>query len=403
MIWLRNGVVYLLSLLLFATLFLTAIATSINANLAKPDKLETWLSQSGLYSAVVSTAVSQAQKSTDTGGSNGISLSDIAVQQAAKTAFSPTLLQKDVNIVVDNNYEWLQGTIPAPNFKIDLTEAKRAFAQQVGQYVTMHLAGVPVCTTAQAAALSNNSDPLTIACRPANLNAKTEGANVTQKIVSGDGFLANPVITASSINPNGNGNSKPYYTKLTQAPKAYQIATKSPFVFGAIALLSSVGILFISVRKRKGLRRIAVTLTLVGLILIATKFLGDIALKQVEKKAFNSTTNGDIQHALTKFAQQLESHIVNLNLYFGIGFVVLAILIIMTLILTKHRSGKAHAPDSLDSATSSVDDNDKATTQATRRRPVMDVTGPSTAKPTSAPKLPPKPVSSPPKRPRLIQ
>ncbi len=404
MIWLRNGVVYLLSLILFVTLLFGTFAASVNSNLAKPDKLETWLSQSGLYSGVISTAVSQAQKSTNNGGSNGVSLSDVAVQQAAKAAFPPALLQKDVNVVLENNYQWLQGKIPTPNFSIDLSGAKLSFAQEVGHYVTMRLAGLPICTAAQVAALSANSDPLTITCRPSNLNAQTEGAQVTQMIATGDGFLSNPVITATTINPNGKANSQPYYTKLAKAPRVYQAATKSPFVFAGAALLCVLGIVFISSRKRKGLRRVAVVFSLVGLVLVASKFLADTALKEAEKKAFNTSSIGDIQHALMNFAKLVESHLVNLNLYVGVGFIVVAIVIIITMTLTKHRGGKTHSANTPDEgATLGVGTDTANTAQTARRRPVMDVTGPSTTKPTTAPKLPAKPVSSPPKRPRLIQ
>ena len=410
MIWLRNGVVYLLSLVLFVALLFGVIATTINVNLAKPTKIEAWLSQSGLYSSVIDTAVKQAQQQTgdQNGSSNGVSLSDVAVQQAAKTAFAPAVIQKDVNIVLDANYAWLEGKTPTPQFTIDLTQAKQTFAQLVGQYVTAHLAGLKVCTVSQAAA-AQSMDPLTVTCRPANVNAKTAGTDVTQKLASGDGFLSNPVITATTINPknsSNNANSQPYYAKLSQAPKVYQAASMSPWVFAGVVLLSALGVLFISVRKRKGLRRIGVVLVLAGLVLVGTKFAADAALKQLEKHAFNNSNIGDIQNSLTNFAQVVESHIANMDMYFGIAFLVAALLIFIVLIATKGRDGKRAAKQSSDAPQETG--TTPVAAQPKPSKPVMDITGKPPAKPagqsSTAPTLPAKP-SSPgkPKRPRLIQ
>ena len=405
MIWLRNGVVYLLSLVLFVALLAGVVASSINYSLAKPAKVEAWLNQSGIYNGFIDSVIKQAQQSTgdSESSSDGVSLSDVAVQQAAKAAFSPAQLQQYVNTFLDSNYAWLQGKTATPSFVIDLTAAKQQFATQVGQYVTAHLQSLPVCTSQQAAAMQN-MDPLTVTCRPSNVNPTTAGQQVTQKLASGDGFLSNPVITAKTINPNGKGNSEPYYQKFSQAPKVYQNATRTPFIFAGIAALAAVGVIFISNRKRRGLRRVATVFILVGLILVGTKFAADAALKQIEKKVFNDASVGDIQHSLTNFAQLVEKNITNFDMYCGIGLLILAAVIFIILLATHGRAGKADKPKTI------LDEDDRpAPTQAPAKtnKPAMDITGKAPGKPgqaSSAPTLPGKPSSpSKPKRPRLIQ
>lgn len=380
MIWLRNFVVYLLSSLFFVVLLATAFATSINIAFGSPTKLESWLNQSGIYTSFVDAAIKQARTSTtDSGGSNGISLSDVAVQQAASAAFSPTLLQQDVNTFLDANYSWLKGTVAKPSFTIDLTGAKQTFGQQVGQYVTAHLASLPICTYAQSLNYQN-IDPLLATCRPSSVNATSEGTKLANQITSGAGFLNTPLITETSLSGTS-GTSKPYYEQYSIAPKVFQFATKLPLIMGAFAIVSALIIVFASPRRRKGLRKLGYTLTYAGIILIATKFVSDMVLKNVQGKLFNDPSMVDIKNSLIGFINLLESQIVKINLYFGIAFVAIAIIIFFTLIKTRDKKPKIKT--------------EKTETPATNFTPENTLSTEVSVTPSTAPKLP--------KRPRLIQ
>ncbi len=377
MIWLRNFVVYLLSSLLFFTLFATVIATNINVILGSPTKVETWLDQSDIYTGFVNAAVDQAKTSTGDSGGGGISLSDAAVQQAAKTAFSTKVLQENVNGFLDSNYAWLQGKVAKPDFVIDLSSSKQVFATQVGQLVTAHLASLPICTYAQSLTY-RDVDPLTATCKPSNVSAVSEGAGITEKL-SGATFLENPVITAETIGSSDAGNNEAYYTKFSDAPKVYQWATKAPFILGAVSLVSALGVVFISRNKRKGLRRVATTLAITGIIFIASKFVIEAATKSLEKSLFKNSTLADMQQSLTAFISLVESEITKINLYFGIAFVLIAALIIFGKIIFKDKSGRIKAlRDKL-----SAGDDKLAASESTVSTPVAEV----------------KPV----KKPRLIQ
>jgi len=381
MIWLRNGIVYLLSLLFFTTLLTGVITTNINIALAHPNKLEAWLNQSGLYSSFVDTAIKQADVSSGgSGGSNTVSLSDAAVHQAAQAAFSPALLQQDANTFLNSNYAWLEGKTSKPSFVIDFTNAKLTFAQQVGQYVTTHLGSLPRCTTSQIAAMPN-FDPLSVTCRPASISAAAEGTRVSQSIASGSGFLSNPVITADTISPSSNGNSQAYYKKFSLAPKVYQWAIKLPLIIAGVALLSALGIVYISSRKRKGLRRVAIILAFAGAIFIATRFAADFGLKQLETQAFNNSSLGDMQQSLTAFARLVASQIVKINLYFGIAFVAIAVIIFIAIVTTRDRKAKFKTKVTDTPATDSASE----TTAVTK----------DSVTPSSTPETP--------KRPRLVQ
>jgi hypothetical protein len=336
MIWVRKGFVLLLSLVLFFTLLDGVFAASIDIAISHPTKVETWLNESGLYNSFVTTAIKEASSSANNNSSSsGVSLSDAAVQQAAETVFSPSLIQGYVNTFLNSNYAWLEGKTPSPNFTIDLSSAKQSFAQQVGQKVENYLENLPICTRAQAEAAAQSNDPLLLNCRPSSLNPAASGAQVAQQLAGNNGFLNKTVITADSINPNGgNHQSNPYYKQFSFAPSIYQLATKLPWALGVLAALCLEGIIFINPSRRKGLRRIAFTLAEAGIILVTIKFASNIVFKKFEDKLFNQSNNGALQHSLTNFAQRLETQFNNVNFYFGIAMIVLAVIIAVTLIIT---------------------------------------------------------------------
>jgi len=383
MVWLRKGIVHLLSLVLLLSLLGMAFATSATKTLTHPAKIETLLSQSKLYDAFINNALKQAQQSDSTGAAGSISLDNPTVQQAARAAFTPQLLQNDVNTFLTSNYAWLEGKTSKPAFTIDLTAPKQNFANQVGKDVETRLASLPVCSVAQLQQLQNTPqlDPLSVTCRPPNLNPSAEGALVTDQLNNNSSFIKTKNITADSSNLNPSGQSQPYYQKFSKAPKLYQLAVKLPWVYAGAAVLSTVGIIFIATRRRKGLRRVAIVLTEAGILLVATKFIADTAFKRLEKKLFNSSSVGQLQQSLTDFLHRLETQLVRIDLWFGIAFLALAVLLFALLWFTRDRN-RANADDS------SAQSKDGTTSTQT-----MDKSAP-------LPNLKPR---SKPKPPRLIQ
>src|SRR6185312_16395026 len=183
MIRFRKGLAYLLSLLLLATLLGTAVSVSVNYTLSKPQKAEKYLAQSKLYDHFVAYATDQAKKTegdnSDLTGS--VSLSDAAVQSAAKAAFPPELIQESVNTFLESNYDWLQGKTGSPDFRIYLSSQKQDFAQRVGEYVKMYTAGLPQCTPQQELQEAG-MDPLAATCRPSVITPDEAGAQVTERL-----------------------------------------------------------------------------------------------------------------------------------------------------------------------------------------------------------------------------
>lgn len=341
MSWLRKGFVHLLSVLLLIALVGGALAASVDRDLSHPYKVKSWLSQSRLYDHFLANIITEAKQSAgDKEQSGSVSLSDSAVQQAAQSAFPPQLLEQSVNTFLDSNYAWLDGQSGTPNFTIDLTSAKLSFALQVGQYVRSYSSGLPVCTVAQLVEMQTQViDPLSATCRPPNTTPEALGAQTTRQIATSSDFLSDPVITASTLNPKAaSGQDQPYYQKLSHLPQAYRLATKLPWILGGLAVISSLGIIYIAPRKRWGLRRIGIILTEAGIILVAIKFIADFVFKKLEHRVFNSASIGQLQQSLTDFAHRVETSLVKTDLLIGILFLVLALAIFGSLFKTRHGS-----------------------------------------------------------------
>ncbi len=324
----RKLLLVLLGVVLFGSLLGMAVSTSTKLTIYDQEKVEKWLSESKVYDHFVTNAVKQGQAAVGSVSESDdvTSLSDTAVQDSAKIAFSQELVQKSINTVIDSNYAWLRGDISTPEFNINLTDAKQSFAEQVGAYVTANMASLPVCTNAQLAQLQN-VDPLSATCRPANVSPKAAGEQVTQQILDSDELLSNPVLTAQTINPDPASQSDPYYEKFSQLPKVYQFGEKLPYIFAGLSLLSAIVFILLYKPRKRGIKWTAIILTISGILLVSTKFTSDVAFKQFENRIFNSASDGEVQKSLTSFVGQVQSASTTIQMYFGIAFLVLAIIL----------------------------------------------------------------------------
>jgi hypothetical protein len=342
--WVRLAFVYLFSFILFISLIFVALAISAQITLAHPNKIESWLSQSHIYSNLQSTITDQAQNTIENDVSGGASISKTLIRQAAQSAFPQALLQQGVHIFISSNYAWLEGKSTTPDFKIDFSGAKIKFATKVAESsVLAHLTSLPVCTAAQTTQLQS-ANPLLLSCRPANINPHVEANQVSQQVSSSTGFLSNPVITASSLGTKVQNGGEPYYTKLSNLPKGYQIAQKLPWVLSIISVLSILMVIFCSRSKRLGIRRATAVLLVSGILLVIDKFVTDLIFNRVKGQAFSSFNNGQIEQSLTSFARYVESELVKIDLWFGIGYIILALILFGVLIATHKKQSKAKSP-----------------------------------------------------------
>jgi len=339
--WVRQAFVYLLSLILLGSLMGMALATSAQVSLTHPNKTEQWLSQSNLYPNLATIITNQAQTAIENNVTGGGSISKTVVQQAAQSAFPQSLLRQSVQTFLNSNYAWLEGKTKTPDFKIDLSGVKQEFASEVANTsVLAHLTGLPTCTVEQTSQLES-ANPLLLSCLPLGISAQSATFQVSQQLANNSAFLGNPVITASTVSTKGLSGGEPYYKKLSALPKYYQFAEKLPWILGIINILCIIGIIVCSRTKRLGLRRVAVLLLVSGALLVADKFATDALFNNLRNRIFSSVNNGQVQQSLTSFAHYVEAELVKVDLWFGIIYIALALLLLAGLILTRNRKPKS--------------------------------------------------------------
>lgn len=350
----RRFAYHTLSVLLFALLILAAWSAALTITFSKPAKLETWLSQSKLYDHFVATAIEQSQKSTQNNHTNsiaastGLDINDPGVQQAAKAAITPDVLEKSVNTFLDANYAWLEGKTAKPEFNIDLVGVKSALAANMGAYAQKRAIGLPKCiNTVQAA---QQTDYLTATCLPPGITPAIVAQAVEQQIADSQDFLASPVINADNFSQSAQNqqgsqtNQKPYYQQLSSLPAAYRFATAIPWLTVVLAVLCAAAVVFLAVTRRKGFRRVASLLVSGGVIILLLIFISSAVLHHVENKVFTNDNVGQLQQSLVESAHRAQTALANIDLWFGVGFIVLGCAIYTALYFTRTKTNGPVTP-----------------------------------------------------------
>lgn len=254
-----KGFVATLTALLAALLFVLAFDVGLVRTVGSPSTVKKVLADSGIYSSVVPTALTEVGKISTSVGD--IPLSDSSIRSAATQSFTPQQIESYSNEIIDSIYTWLEGKTDKPTFRIDLTASRDSLADNIAATLQQRLATLPVCTSFSGTGF----DAYSATCLPPGVSAAQAAAEVKSQLLSGQGFLDQPVITSDNIEGSGDGKS-PFDNQ--SVPENYQRLKKAPFVVGLLALLVAAGIVFLSATRRRGLRRIGIILAAVGIFMM---------------------------------------------------------------------------------------------------------------------------------------
>lgn len=366
--WVRKSFGFLFAVILLTSLISLAASLVLNRNLGNPGPLKQWMAESKIYDNVVASLIADAAKAD---ADRATLYNSQAVLQLADRTFTTDLVAQSVGTFLDSNYAWLKGETTEPTFSIDLSKQREAFATEVGGYVEARLTGLPVCSAAQLSQLQIPVDPLTINCRPASINATTEGKRVSQGILDSS-FLSNSVITAKTVGQEG---SQPYYADLSRLPQAFQISQKLPVVFAVAALIAALAVLYLAQTRRSGLRSIGFTLASAGLLLVVAKPVTDMALTEVRNQSLQTQgVEGVFRQPYIDLLNLAGAAITREMMLFGAAYLLVAAIIFIALLATRNR----HETTKVER--SSVD-KQKPATQGNKAVPKAIVTNPAPVQP----------------------
>lgn len=277
---LSTGVVIVLLLLSYFIVF-----TQIGAN---PEKIKEILSSSGVYQKVPATIYDEAVKSAEASSpaAADIPLQDPAVRQAALNAFSGDFIQKSAESVVDGTYGWLGGETSQPEFNIDLNGAKNQFAAALADEFGARLENLPVCTVAQLRA-NPDINLFTATCRPPGANVAELKAEILNTVANSEEFVEQTQLTPATLKDE---QGKPIFDNLANAPEAYKLSKKIPYILGLIAFLLASAIIYASKSREAGLSKLGKLFVLSGIFVV----LAPIGFGFITDAFMNASSNNNV-------------------------------------------------------------------------------------------------------------
>jgi len=340
----RKALLVLLAPLFTLLLYATAVDVGFVRVGTHPSTIKSILAKSGIYNTVVPGLLDQSKEISGSGGS--VSLSDSLVRTAAGQTFTPQLVQQDTEATIDGVYDWLDGKTPLPDFQIDLTSTKAAFAANVAKLAQQQLQTLPVCSSAASV---ENFEPLSASCLPPGVTPASAAATLQSTILSGKGFLDNPVITATSIK-SGSSSQSVFADQLKNVPNQYQKVKKTPFLLGLVTIVLGLAIIFLSTARAAGLRRIGWPLLVVGIVLLAFAWaINRVTVHNLAPKI--SVNNAVLQSSLRTLIVDVEQAVDKSYWWFGGGYAALGLGAIGgAMYIKKHNGSKKPAAATEDSA-----------------------------------------------------
>ncbi|HSW78637.1 MAG TPA: hypothetical protein VLF88_01285 [Candidatus Babeliales bacterium] len=257
----------LLTPLFVILLFATALDIGFVRSATHPATVKRLVAESGIYSSVVPSLLQKPQIITTQYGN--ISTSDPEIKQVANSVLSPIFIQQNAEMAIDNTYDWLDGKIAEPNFKIDLNGTKTLFANRIADVAQKRLSKLPRCTLAQSRAIAQSGqyDAFNATCLPVGVSPTSVAEQIKTSLVNQKEFLKETNISPADIK-NGNNNQSVFNDQLKDAPKQYQHLKKTPLILSLLTILTGVGIVFLSSTWLKGLKHAGIILLVVGLLML---------------------------------------------------------------------------------------------------------------------------------------
>lgn len=267
------GFLFKLGLIVLPLVFAVAVV------FGSPASIEKALKESRVYEQFVTIVLDNSEKQAADSDAKQL-LSDPEVRAAIEKSFPSSLLERSTSTVIGGVYAWLQGDTPEPQFAIDFSEAKNSLVANLTDVAKRRASGLPECTLAQLQTLNQNTDLLSLPCRPPGFDVDQAADQFGNQILSDVEFLDKPVISNETLTKDG----QPLIGEdLQQLPKAYQAAQAAKWVL--LALVAGLGLLLIFARhdRRAGLRHVAWATLGAGMFLGITLAVYWFAFDQANK------------------------------------------------------------------------------------------------------------------------
>ncbi len=300
-----------------------ALFVGLYAVFETPQSLKQALDKSGIYniSAQDSLASEEATASS-------LPVNDPGLQQAFSSSFSSSFVRQSSEKVIDNIYNWGQGRTASPDFSVDLNQPKNTFADNVAVYVKQRLDNLPLCTQIITPPTSLD-ELLSMTCRPYGISTAAIAETARQEVLNTKLFSDNNTIDTSTFK---DAEGRPMSEQLSFIPVVHQYYLVSLYILPFIILLCIVAIIFWSITKRAGVKRIAWILISIGFA-NAIFAIVQVWFLHAGAAVFGTPASASpaVYDKLLLVLETLATELRNWWLGFGVGFMVIGIMVLIIL------------------------------------------------------------------------
>lgn len=286
---------------------------------------KSWLKESSVYDNFVGELADLVKQDTkNRGGENPDGSFDTeAITRAAKEAFPPETLQKNVEAVLDGAYDWLEQKTSTLVFNLDFSLEKKIFIEAMGNEGLTKIASLPACQNGESA---EEFDPFSATCLPSGASASALMDNFKTEIATSDSVLPDTTLNSSDITFDSDGEKKPIDVAFSEAPVWYGLLSSSPIVLTALVVINSALIVLLSKPKKHGFKTLSRFFGVVGVLTVLFGVMNILLKESIVKSAMgNNGEKGIAENILFPVVREVSASIGKWNVIIGGVYVVLAV------------------------------------------------------------------------------
>jgi hypothetical protein len=143
-------------------------------------------------------------------------------------------------------------------------------------------------------------------------------------------------------NKEGKTPVQNFTEKAKNARKVYRIAMLAPWIFGALAVVSGGLVILLYDDKRRGMRNLAITTLVLGILTLVGIFVSNFGFSKLEKSDSLLQVDANIKEPVIALVRSISIAYNNRLLMFGIVYVAIGAATLTALRLTKPKHPQEH-------------------------------------------------------------
>ncbi|MDQ3123185.1 MAG: hypothetical protein M3Q14_00660 [bacterium] len=353
---LRKLAVGFLAMVLFGSSLGMAWADVAARTFRNREVVKEWLEESDFYDSITPAVLENVDIPKGENGDH-LPIDDPKLQKKLNSVLDEKYLRDNTGTVLDGMYDWLEGNTDQPDFSINLGDTRRKLAAAIGDYAGERAADLPACKS-----IPKDTNPLTLTCLPKGTSPKTVAASAEAELLKNKDFLSESTLTAEDLVGEGQENPADSVNSSSgnSARSLYKLGGYGNLVLGAIALLSALGIIFLSSSRTIGMRRAGITLISSAVLLGITFGLMHVAPNRLNAYLGGQSDGTATQNLFARMFDVVVGDVRSILGWYSLIFALIGAGLIISGYMIKKRGAKNLVQQDLDPVPP-IDDSPKTT------------------------------------------